>query len=73
MSLVCLLAGTGALRADDGEFAVVVTGLAHFHGRSLALSALAAINNLAFATEGDRHVKLLPAAEARRQSRLTAP
>jgi hypothetical protein len=57
---VCLLAGAGTLRAAEGDYAVAVTGIAHF-------------NNLQFAAEGDRHVKLLPAAEARRQSRLTAP
>ena len=38
-----------------------------------ALNALALLNNLQFVAEGDRHVKLIPAAEARRQSRLTAP
>jgi len=38
-----------------------------------ALNALAALYNLTFVAVGDRQVKLLPAAEARRQSRLTAP
>jgi hypothetical protein len=37
MSLVCLLAGAGALRGADGESTVVVNGIAHFNGRSLAL------------------------------------
>jgi hypothetical protein len=38
-----------------------------------ALNALAALNNLQFVAEDERYVKLIPATEARRQSRLTAP
>ena len=37
MSLVCLLAGAGTIRAAEGEYAVIITGIAHFDNRSLAL------------------------------------